>query len=326
MGAITTQTCSVSGCEKPALFRTRTKPSYCDVHLAEIYKRGGLVLLDPFTRPKDPLLTRCVECGFEAHYRFEYVQITVNRDEKTCRACCWRQWAAQSRKQLVREFASIPAHEAKKIAEACGYQYLGPLTNPSLLDDPHGVKCPHCDLISAQRIGDIKFGCRCQRSNKTAAAATSSAPVASLLKDLDVEAVSWWDHEKNPEELWHTAEKGSRKKAWWTCPEGHSFQGQIDQVVKGWARCPICREREEEQRAIEDAEFEEKYGSATVFDVMELLEAWDEPYIAPDFVPIVGVYERFQFLCPEGHKRVVSPETFLRQECPTCKRLETLET
>ena len=64
------------------------------------------MLLGPFTRPKDALLTRCLDCGFEAHYSFEYVQITVNCDEK------------------------------------------------------------------------------------------------------------------NPQELWHTAEKGSRKKVWWTCPEG----------------------------------------------------------------------------------------------------------
>lgn len=323
MGTSTTQTCSVDGCEKPALFRTRTKPTFCDVHLAGVYELGGLVLLDPFTRPKDALLTRCLECGFEAHYRFEYVQQTVNRDEKTCRACYWRQWAAESRKQLVRDFAPISANEAKEIAEECGYQYLGPLTSPSLLDDPHGVKCPHCDLISAKRIGDIKFGCQCRRSNKTATAGTSKAPGATLVKNLDEEIVSWWDHEKNSEELWHTAKKGSRKTAWWICLEGHSFQGQIDQVVKGWARCPICREHEEQERALKDAEFEAKYGSATIFDVPELLDAWDEPHIDPSFVPVVGVYERLHFLCPNGHRRVVSPEFFLRHECSTCRGLET---
>ena len=54
---------------------------------------------------------------------------------------------------------------------------------------------------------------------------------------------------------------------------------------------------------------------------MELLEAWDEPHIDPDFIPVVGTYERLRFVCPNGHKRVVSPETFLRKECPACKGL-----
>lgn len=323
MAATTTQTCSVEGCEKPALFRTRTRPTFCEVHLADVYQRGGLILLGSFTKPKDDLLTRCSKCGFQAHYKFDYVQQTVGRGEKTCRACYWQNWAVEARKPFDTNFTPVPTDEAKQIAEECGYVYLGPLTKPSLPEDPHGVKCPRCGIISAKRLGDIGWGCRCRKSNKTATAGTSKAPGANLLKNYDDEIVTWWDHDKNSAELWNTAKKGSRKTAWWVCPSGHSFEERIDEVVKGWSRCPICRQREEQEHEAKNAEFDEKYFSALVPDVPELLAAWDEPGIDPWFVPVLGDHGPFRFKCPSGHKRVVSPESFLKYQCSTCRGIET---
>jgi DNA polymerase-3 subunit epsilon len=56
----------------------------------------------------------------------------------------------------------IPYEEAKAFIEEHGFEYLGPLTAPSLGSDPHHTKCRRCGKISAERLGDIGFGCTCQ--------------------------------------------------------------------------------------------------------------------------------------------------------------------
>jgi DNA polymerase-3 subunit epsilon len=55
----------------------------------------------------------------------------------------------------------VPFEEAKSLAEDHGFDYLGPLTAPSLPDDPHHTRCRRCGKISAERLGDIAFGCTC---------------------------------------------------------------------------------------------------------------------------------------------------------------------
>ena len=57
----------------------------------------------------------------------------------------------------------VPYEKAKGIAEENGFDYLGPLTAPSLPDDPHHTRCRRCGKISAERLGDIGFGCACSR-------------------------------------------------------------------------------------------------------------------------------------------------------------------
>lgn len=158
------QVCSVEGCNDAAAFSTRSRPTYCDDHIAMILRTGGLEALESFTHPNDYLLTRCIPCGNVAHYRFEYVLDKNRWSEATCRACHWRTWAEQAR-ALAGPFARfdpVPYERAQGIANENGFIYLGPLTNPSFPDDPHRTECSRCGRISAERLCDITFGCSCR--------------------------------------------------------------------------------------------------------------------------------------------------------------------
>ncbi|RYU14841.1 exonuclease domain-containing protein [Nocardioides iriomotensis] len=158
------QVCSVEGCGDTAAFRTWSRPTYCDAHIAAILDVGGLEALESFTHPQDFLLTRCKACSNVAHYRFEYVLEKNGCSEATCRACYWRAWAEQSRALAGRfaRFEPVPFEHAQTIASENGFIYLGPLTSPSLPDDPHRTECGRCGRISAERLGDIAFGCPCR--------------------------------------------------------------------------------------------------------------------------------------------------------------------
>jgi DNA polymerase-3 subunit epsilon len=160
----TDQVCSVDGCSSEAAFKTRSKPTYCDEHIGEILRQGGLEPLESFTRPDDWLLTRCVLCSNVAHYRFVYVLDQNALGQLTCRACYWSEWAASSRRMqgAYARLDPVSFEDARAHAEANGYEYLGPLTDPSYPDDPHRVECRRCGRVSAERLGDIGFGCSCQ--------------------------------------------------------------------------------------------------------------------------------------------------------------------
>lgn len=161
----TTQVCCAHDCENLAAFKTKSKPTYCEDHIAEILRTAGLEAMESFTRPADWLLTRCLTCGTVAHYRFAYVLDKNRWSEPTCRACYWRTWAIHQRELLGPYDRShnepVPYEKAQAIAEENGFIYLGPLTSPSLLDDPHRTQCRRCGKISAERLGDIAFGCTC---------------------------------------------------------------------------------------------------------------------------------------------------------------------
>lgn len=160
----TDQPCSVEGCGSRAAYATRSKPTYCDGHIEAILRVGGLEALESFTHPQDYLLTRCLRCENVAHYRFEYVLDKNEWHEATCRACYWRGWA-QSEREMQGPYAvvqPVPYEEAQAFAEENGFIYLGPLTNPSMPSDPHRTECRRCGKISAERLGDIAFGCTCQ--------------------------------------------------------------------------------------------------------------------------------------------------------------------
>lgn len=159
----TFQVCSVEDCPDTAAYKTRSKPTYCDDHIVAILRQGGLEALESFTHPDDWLLTRCLECGNVAHYRFVYVLDKNGWNEATCRACYWREWSRRTRALQggSADAMAVSPKQAKSIAEDNGFIYLGPLTEPSLPDDPHRTECARCGRISAQRLCDISFGCTC---------------------------------------------------------------------------------------------------------------------------------------------------------------------
>ena len=49
----TDQLCSVEGCGEEAMYKTRSKPTYCDRHITAILREGGLEPLEEFTNPHD---------------------------------------------------------------------------------------------------------------------------------------------------------------------------------------------------------------------------------------------------------------------------------
>lgn len=319
----TTQVCSTAGCTNPAMFRTRTKPTWCARHVAEFYEQAHAEMLEPFTRPTDFVLTRCKDCGFEGHNRFENVQHAARSQMPCCHACLLRLEAENKRKYYGQIECDVD--KARTVAENAGYEYLGPLTSPSLYGDPHAVKCVRCENITAQQLdGDNQWlPCLCRKSGKTATVGTKKGTGENLLKNSDLDVKDWFDREKNGEELWNTAKKGSRKVVWWVCPEGHSFEERIDHVVKNYSRCPQCYIFAEQERARREAAFEAKYSSLTIAEVPELAEAWDEPELDPWTVPVLGDRRRYHFRCPEGHKRHDWPEMFLKRQCPACRSNET---
>ena len=153
--AVEAQECSEPGCVRPAAFKTRTNPAWCDEHITVILRSGGLEPLEPFDGPKKWRLTRCLACGCEAHYRFEYTLSQNAVGIGTCRACFWRSWAAQQRGAPEGFVDQTPPSitVAKGYAEQHGLEYLGPLTHRSLRDDPHRTRCNYCGRIAAQRLG-----------------------------------------------------------------------------------------------------------------------------------------------------------------------------
>lgn len=161
----TDQLCAWDGCLSQAAFKTRTKPTWCVEHIEHIQRLGGLKPVESFTRPDDWQLTECLTCTVHAHYRFVYTLEKNALGEATCRACYWRSWARSSRDGWgdTAEIESVSPAEAEQAAEQNGFDYLGPLTAPSLPGDPHLTRCRRCTKIAASRIGDIGFGCSCSR-------------------------------------------------------------------------------------------------------------------------------------------------------------------
>ncbi|GFK18430.1 hypothetical protein KbCgl_10020 [Corynebacterium glutamicum] len=313
------KTCAIEGCDKAGAFRTRTRPTWCVEHLRDMYEEGGLTLLDEFTKPADYLLTRCKRCGFEGHYRFEYVLDCRKQGELVCRACFWTSWAKGARRYSGDRPVDLKHIQQK--AEDSGFTYLGALTNPSLDDDPHGTRCNRCGRVEAQRPSDFGWGCSCNRNTKTATAGTKKAAGANLLKNSDSEYVNWWDHDRNPPELWETAKAKGHKEAWWLCPEGHSFEKRILDVTGGYSSpCPECAE-------IASKEWKAKlaaYAGLTIADVPELLAAWEED-IPPETVQVDAFTggSGYRFRCPNGHRNTRQPLSWLFGGCSTCKAAET---
>src|SRR5258707_2810685 len=65
--------CAAKGCDNSAAFSTRTRPAWCDDHITQLLTEGGLAPIEPFTKRASYRLTKCLKCGCEAHYKFDYV-------------------------------------------------------------------------------------------------------------------------------------------------------------------------------------------------------------------------------------------------------------
>lgn len=313
--------CSEADCGQPPAFSTRTKSAWCDAHITQKLRQGGLEPLEPFTKPKAWRLTRCLACGCKAHYRFEYTLEKNAYGEATCRACYWRQWARDARQAMgaYADLTPVSQAKAREHAEKNGYDYLNALTAPSFSDDPHHVRCRYCGRLSAARLGDIGFGCQCQvnprRERQTTKRAGSQQ--RELLKDSELPVLDWWDHEHNDAATWETATVKARREAAWRCPDcGLRFRNRILDMVN-MRECPHCAPKRRAEWEAQHA----RYQTTPVADVPELLAAWDDE--ADPRTVMVADYRHRQFGCPRGHHRRQSPLTYLRNGCPSCRGQDT---
>lgn len=314
----TAQSCTEPGCTEPPAFKTRTRPTWCDAHITAILVASKLEPLEPFVKPDKERLTRCLKCECVAHYSLEYTLQKRSESagtEPTCKACYWREWAKSSYRGLT----PVAEAEVRQRADESGYDYLEPLTSPSLENDPHRVQCRRCKRITAQRLGDLGWVCSC-KSNPSRAKQTPNVSGKRgervLLKDSERAVVEWWDHSANDPALWATVTEKALKRVQWKCPYcQHQFPARIVDVST-FPRCPNC----EEQR---DAEYEE-YKTTPVADVPELLAAWADE-ADPQTVTVAGGWELRRFRCPQGHQPRLSPYSFLSRGCPTCRGKRTVE-
>lgn len=192
--------CAVGGCATPAAFRSRSRPARCQTHIAEILRTAGLEPREAVVKRGSWTLMRCLGCGYEQRLRLQYVldKLPAKSDEPVCHACHWRQWAQWARSMSGEVVVPVDLDKVRAKAEANHLEYFGPLTMPSLPDDPHRTRCRDCGKVGAERVGDMGWGRTCRRNPKRQSA-PAKTPAANLLRTYDNEALSWWDHIANDE-------------------------------------------------------------------------------------------------------------------------------
>ncbi|BCW78905.1 zinc-ribbon domain-containing protein [Arthrobacter sp. NicSoilC5] len=339
--ASTQQVCSTDSCGNVAAFRTRSKPAWCDSCIDDILRQGGLRADEPFVGPKEWRLTTCLDCGVQAHYRFEYTLDKNAVGEKTCRACYWTEWAKWVRQMSGNELPRRIYSREEIIAhlDRNEYDFIRTIVDVNDGSDPIIARCRACKRISAERMWDIGWGCSCSRNTRSASPTssetgkvaarnirsgnpTSPKKPKAMLSESDDAALDWWDHERNSEKTFRTVTLRATRECHWTCPDcGHQFTAKVLDMTAGRHSCPECR-------AIRKAEWDKKYEQwkiTPVAEVPELKDAWaDED--DPATVMVVGDWRLRRFRCPAGHHPRISPLTFLQSGCPSCRGAATRAT
>lgn len=338
---IVTQACSTSGCPNPAAYKTRSKPAWCTSCIDQILREGGLRADEPFTGPNDWRLTTCLDCGVQAHYKFDYTLGKNAQQEKTCRACYWTEWAKLAR-QMSGETTPRRTYSREEIIDHLdrnGYDFVATTVEVNDGNDPIIARCRSCRRLSAERMGDIDWGCACTRNVRSATPTAETAPTAParnirsanpvrakttklLLSESDDAALEWWDHERNDEKIFRTVTLRATRICHWMCPECRlSFPAKVVDMTVGRHSCPDCKAIRD---AAWDAEYE-RWKSTPVADVPELRAAWADE-ADPQSVMVAGDWRLRRFRCPAGHHPRISPLTFLQSGCPSCRAAETRKT
>jgi Probable Zinc-ribbon domain len=215
----------------------------------------------------------------------------------------------------------VDLDEVRRHAERNGLDYLGPLTQPSLPEDPHRTRCQRCGKISAERVGDIGWGCTCRSNPKRQTEAKPpGAKAQNLLRDSDHNAIGWWDHDSNPESLWQTAKLRSPKSASWRCPTcSTTFTAVIRDMTSRLSSlsCPACKAEWERAYEREKRELSTK----SVADIPQLAALWIDP-TPPALVPVMSS-DYFKFRCANGHQSTRRPWAYMRGGCSYCLGGET---
>lgn len=272
--------------------------------------------LEPVESLNKFILMRCSTCGTETHVRPLYVLEKLETAEAACGACKWLNWAEWASGVSRSARSRVDVAEAERHAVANGFRYIRPLSSPSLDNDPHLVQCERCLRITADRLGDISWGCSCARSNSTRTASGASTASArrkkALFRDSGVPSVDWWDHDANNERIFDTAAPGAHREAQWRCPTaGHAFTETIAEMTKN-PRCPGCAEAARFERDLMAIEF----SGVLVSHEPVLAAQWaDEASIGG---ALVNSETRYWFKCADGHRTKDRPLVRLIEGCRSC--------
>lgn len=249
---MSSQACSTPGCARTAAFVTRTRPAWCEPCMVGMPAMGGLTAVGTF--PGKPTLywrTRCTQCGTVADYRLEYVLDKNAYAEPTCRVCYWMAWAKGDSRSEV-----IPEDDIRALADENDYEVVTLILRQTRFNQPVVLQCRVCDKLKVSRVLDLHWGCECSRAKRRAEEEAvrvakkrarrgyieppAISGVAKSFATSELSAVGWWDHDRNPEALFHNVYPSAKKVVSWIGPTcGHRFDRAVA-AMAGEVACPTC--------------------------------------------------------------------------------------
>lgn len=348
--ATVSQTCSTSGCDNAAAYRTNKRPAFCRECIEKVFEAAGLELLEAFEKPDDYYFCRCLECGEEVHYRFNYLLDKEGRPKgaRACRVCHWQDWYKWGRSiGAVRPENDLATTQAESAASACGADLVKVIPGEYVGESIYITKCRGCGLIQAERKPVNHEKCRPLKSSEKAT--LDIAPVSST-KGCAEEAypvtdnqrraarefkpdnhlaflsdLSWWDFEKNDKKQLFALTPESRKSVFALCAKcGESFESPVFKLFQARVSyyagiCPAC----EQARRDEWETQWQVYKTTTVLDYPELLACWDDP--KDPSTAIIATSTLRKWKCPEGHHPSQTALSFLESGCMVCSGLASKE-
>ena len=123
--------------------------------------------------------------------------------------------------------------------------------------------------------------------------------------------VKEWHPTKNGKLTPNDFTHGSKKKVWWLCPNGHSYEAKSNSRVAGKTGCPYCSGR----KVSKDNNLQVNYP--------EIAREW-HPAKNNDLTPkdvTFGSSKKVWWLCDNGHafSSSVNRRTSMRTSCPYCQ-------
>ena len=175
--------------------------------LDKLLAQAGLRMAQPYNpackyRKDEFLFTVCNRCGTEAHYRLKYILDKSAQGERVCRACYWLAWYGGSQKlydegvrtllsqgcsraQLIKQGAirvehDLSWHSAEQLAREHNFELIDLLHGNRPGDDVLIVRCKACGRQTAERPGDVEFGCSCRKTDKKGVAFGQEAHASTV--------------------------------------------------------------------------------------------------------------------------------------------------
>ena len=349
-----------------------------NAELDEILDTAGLRMNQPYNprgsyRKDEYIFTACKRCGTEAHYRLKYILDKNASCEPVCRACHWIHWysgahalydsavrrlieAGATRRELIEQGVigrpqGLGWEGASQLARAHGYDLVDLIEGDRPGDDVMVVRCRACGRQTAERPGDVEFGCSCggtgpgvqygqeAKAPETPLSQRKVAPrtpgAASMLSqarrhaenppaygpaELEGKTVAdfpelleAWDEDVPPEQVPVTGWGLARFR----CPNGHHpNQTPYSYLTDG---CTVCRglrtKSSPDQSYLRDTNPELSE---------EWLEAMDGPKFTPENVKS-GSRRKVRWRCIAcGHEwcdTVRNRELRMNNRCPSCGKV-----